>query len=473
MSTSLPEALLRSLSKLSHFDPQAFLAAHEMEQPLVSVHMNSGKPILDEGQWPARFTDPPFEISGPVPWACDGWYLSRRPSFTLDPLFHAGGYYVQEASGMFLSYVLRQTLDLSKKIKALDLCAAPGGKSTMIQSHLSADSLLVSNEVIKTRVPVLYENMTKWGRANGVVTQNDPVHFKQVPDFFDLMLIDAPCSGSGLFRKDPEAMVKWSPELVGHCCQRQHRILQDVWDSLKEGGLLIYSTCSYSKEENEDVLDWVFQHQPCSSLALFPNPAWGIVETRADLSGAYGYRFYPDKLSGEGFFLSVLRKEGTRGSGTGQVQTRTVKISNHPERISKTAEKQLKHWIRDGAVQYVPVGEAIHGIPQGLVDDFNRLKNALYLKKAGIRLGKSGENDWIPDHELALADILSENQHCLNLEKKEALEFLQGNSLELGQGERGWCLVRYEGLGLGWVKLLDKRINNYYPKSWRIRQSIF
>ena len=462
--------LLNALSKLEQFDRHAFLAAHQAESPLVSVHMNPGKPILQNGCWPAFFADPPFQISGPVPWASDACYLDRRPSFTQDPLFHAGTYYVQEASGMFLAFVLQQIADLSQKLRVLDLCAAPGGKSTLIQSLISAESLLVSNEVIKTRVPVLYENITKWGGANVMVTHNDPVHFKQLPGFFDLMLMDAPCSGSGLFRKDPEAMDKWSPELVGLCAQRQHRILQDVWGTLKESGLLIYSTCSYSKEENEDVLDWIAQQHHCTSLRLSPDPSWHIVETRSDQAGAYGYRFYPDKVSGEGFFLAVLRKDGEAESLLRNTPMRSAKSNQSTERISKTAEKQLSRWIRDGSVQYVAVGEAIHGIPAGQVSDFGSIKNVLYLKKAGIRLGKSGENDWIPDQELALANILNDQAQCLDLGKPDALDFLRGNNLEVGGAEKGWRLVRYQGFGLGWVKMLEKRINNYYPKSWRIRQ---
>jgi len=432
--------------------------------------MNPGKPILTAGRWPAYVAEPPFEISGPVPWASDAWYLERRPSFTLDPFFHAGAYYVQEASGMFLAFALQQTIDLTKKIKVLDLCAAPGGKSTLIQSLISPESLLVSNEVIKTRLPVLYENMTKWGRANGMVTHNDPAHFKQLPGFFDVLVIDAPCSGSGLFRKDPEAAARWSPDLVRLCCQRQHRILQDIWDTLKEDGLLIYATCSYSKEENEDVLDWIGQQQHCSSLRLNPDPDWHIVETRSDQAGAYGYRFYPDKVSGEGFFLAVLKKEGPSESLVNDRSLRFAKGISLPERINKTAEKQLSRWIRDDSIQYLPVGDALHGIPKGLVSDFSKIKNTLYLKKAGIRLGKPGENDWIPDHELALADILSEKPQRLVLGKKDALDFLRGNNLEMEIREKGWCLVSYHGLGLGWIKMLDKRMNNYYPKSCRIRQ---
>jgi 16S rRNA C967 or C1407 C5-methylase (RsmB/RsmF family) len=174
--------------------------------------------------------------------------------------------------------------------------------------------MLLSNEVIKSRVPVLYQNMTKWGNANGIISNNDPEDFSKLPGFFDLLLIDAPCSGSGLFRKDPEASKGWSPELVRLCSQRQKRILADAWICLKENGFLIYSTCSYSKEENEDLLDQLFRDNDCESVCLSPDPLWNIVETRSDRS--HGYRFYPDKLAGEGFFLSVIQKKRSGESAT-------------------------------------------------------------------------------------------------------------------------------------------------------------
>jgi len=455
---------------MDHFDPQAFRSVHDSGEQVISVHMNPGKPIMQDGCWPDDFTDPPFQISGKVPWAKDAWYLSTRPSFTLDPLFHAGTYYVQEASGLFLAFALKQVADLSGKLNVLDLCAAPGGKSTLIQSLISAESLLVSNEVIKSRVPVLYQNITKWGGANGFVSNNDPAHFKQLPGFFDLVIIDAPCSGSGLFRKDPQAADGWSLESVNLCSQRQRRILTDAWDTLKENGFLIYSTCSYSKEENEDIVDGIFQQFNCVSVPLTPDPAWHIIETCSEHAGALGYRFYPDKIRGEGFFLSVIQKKEPVGAiTTVRSNLRVTYAKQNPERISKTAVKQLGNWIDAGSFHYVAAGEGIHALQPGLADDFIQLKKALYLKKAGIRLGKEGENDWIPDHELALADILNEKPSRLDLEKPDALRFLRGESFEKGAGEKGWHQIRYRNHGLGWVKMLDKRINNYYPKSWRIR----
>jgi 16S rRNA C967 or C1407 C5-methylase (RsmB/RsmF family)/NOL1/NOP2/fmu family ribosome biogenesis protein len=472
LASRLPSDFLQSVSKLDHINRAAFLAVHEFGDQPVSVHMNVGKPVLTNGRWADWVNEAPFEISGRVPWAPDAFYLSTRPSFTLDPFFHAGNYYVQEASGMFLAYAMKKIIGESRNLKILDLCAAPGGKSTLIQSLIPAESLLVSNEVIRTRVPVLYQNMVKWGRANGIVSNNDPAHFKQLPGFFDLILIDAPCSGSGLFRKDPKSAATWSLDLVRLCGKRQQRILADAWDSLKENGFLIYSTCSYSKEENEDILDVIFRENNCVSIALTPNPEWNIIETISDEAGAYGYRFYPDRVSGEGFFISVIQKKEPAGSAGTIVKSNrgNKRNSEKPIRLTPDVEKQIDNWVQKGDIRFVEVGDSIHALPSGLVNDFELLKNNLYLKKAGVRVGKAGDTDWIPDHELALADILKENVMTLDVEKPDAIRFLRGEPFETAFQGKGWWILSFCGQRLGWVKMLEKRMNNYYPKSWRIRQ---
>jgi len=464
LTAHLPAELIRSLGKLDHFDPGAFRSIHESGDQLVSVHMNPGKPILRDNNWPMEINETPFEISNPVPWAADAYYLSSRPSFTLDPLFHAGLYYVQEASGMFVSYAIKQTVDLTQNLRILDLCAAPGGKSTLLQSLISPGSLLVSNEVIKSRVSVLYQNMTKWGFANGIITNNDPSHFKKLPGFFDVILIDAPCSGSGLFRKDPESAKTWNTDLVQLCSKRQRRILTDVWDSLKDDGLMIYSTCSYSREENEDILDFVFQQHPCISIQLSPDPAWNIIKTNSEKAGAYGYRFYPDKVLGEGFFLSVIQKKQP------VAYLRKSKINRNLVRVSVSTINRIDTWIQENSLNYIKIGESIHALPEALLNEFEMLKNNFYLKKAGIRIGKEGVNELIPDHELALANFLKHDSALLDLSKADALRYLRGEPFGIKSSEKGWQAVGFLEHRMGWVKLIEKRMNNYYPKSWRIRQ---
>lgn len=246
----LPENLLQSLKEVEGFNEECFVKVHESGEQVTSIRINPNKFSIDNFQ---------FSIENQIPWSQYGFYLKERPSFTFDPLFHAGCYYVQEASSMFLEQALKQLTDLSKSIKVLDVCASPGGKSTHIQSLISSESLLVSNEIIKSRNRILIDNMIKWGSKNVVVTNNDPSAFQKLEGYFDVVVVDAPCSGSGLFRKNEEAIDEWSLHNVQMCSRRQQKILADVLAALKENGVLIYSTCSYSKEEDEDISDWLVE----------------------------------------------------------------------------------------------------------------------------------------------------------------------------------------------------------------------
>jgi len=237
----LPGEFLDSLIGVKGFGKEAFEKVHATGEQVTSIRINSSKPVT-------KLANQSINQLTKIPWSEFGYYLKQRPSFTFDPLFHAGCYYVQEASSMFLEQALKQTVDLSRPLKVLDLCAAPGGKSTHIQSLISGESLLVSNEVIRSRANILKSNIIKWGCNNVVVTNNDPRDFLQLENYFDVIVVDAPCSGSGLFRRDEDAMKEWSPDNVALCSQRQQRILADVWPALKKNGVLIYYTCSYSKE---------------------------------------------------------------------------------------------------------------------------------------------------------------------------------------------------------------------------------
>ena len=253
------------------------------------------------GEW-SNIHHSPLTIHEKIPWAEHGYYLESRPSFTFDPLFHAGCYYVQEASSMFLEQALKQTVDLSHPLKVLDLCAAPGGKSTHLLSLISNESLLVSNEVIRSRANILNDNIAKWGCSNVIVTNNDPRDFQRIENYFDVIVVDAPCSGSGLFRRDSEAIEEWSEQNVALCSQRQQRILADVLPALKNGGMLIYSTCSYSKQEDEEICEWLINELKIESLKLKFEENWNVIESDD------GYRFWPDKVKGEGFFIACFRK---------------------------------------------------------------------------------------------------------------------------------------------------------------------
>ncbi len=265
MSSKLPSRLIQSLQNTTGFDEQLFIEAHEEAAP-ISVRFQPIKYSLFNEH--SSIGNLQLPITNAVPWCPLAYYLSERPSFTFDPLFHAGLYYVQEASSMFLWEVLRQTIgEKGTKQKVLDVCAAPGGKSTLLSSFFT-NGMVVANEVIKSRANILSENITKWGNDNVIVTNNDPVHFQKLDSFFDVMLIDAPCSGSGLFRKDKDAINEWSEEAVILCSLRQQRIVADVYPCLQQGGLLIYSTCSYSPEEDENILDWMMDTFQLSSIKI-------------------------------------------------------------------------------------------------------------------------------------------------------------------------------------------------------------
>ncbi|TAF50131.1 MAG: hypothetical protein EAZ62_08255, partial [Sphingobacteriia bacterium] len=299
MNRDLPAALLQDLHEVPGFDPKAFEAVHAQSQAPASLRLHPVKPSCTFDQ-----------LGEPIPWCPSGRYLPERPSYVFDPAWHAGAYYVQEASSMFLWQALSQTVGSHTSEKwVLDLCAAPGGKSTLLQSFF-LDGMVVSNEIIKSRTAILAENSTKWGMGNDVITQNDPADFAALPHFFDVLVIDAPCSGSGLFRRDPQAIDEWSPAQVLVCAQRQEKILAAALPCLKPGGVLIYSTCSYSLAENEALADYLALEQGLVSLTLQTDPSWNIVETSAPRSGAKGYRFYPHRLRGEGFYLSVFQKMG-------------------------------------------------------------------------------------------------------------------------------------------------------------------
>lgn len=446
----LPEQLLNGLQGLDGFDEQAFIAAHR-QAAAISVRLN---PAKDIGL---------FGANERVPWCPSGLYLPERPIFTLDPAFHAGAYYVQEASSMFLDYLVKHVVAGSKSIRVLDLCAAPGGKSTLLASLLDPESLLVSNEVIRTRAPVLEENIVRWGYSNNWVTGNDPKDFANLPGYFDVIVVDAPCSGSGLFRKDEQAIGEWSEANVALCSQRQHRILADVWPALKQGGILVYATCSYSLQEDEQVLDWLVNEFAAESLKVDIPAEWGIVAALS-AKGITGYRFFPDKVKGEGFFIAALRK------------TADVPELRYPK--SKPAgdrkmQQMAAYLVKDKAFSVFQMNNGEYSAIDTLHEaDWQLLHKALYLRKAGLRLGSPSAKEWLPAHDVALSIDANPRLPSVDVTSEQALRFLKREEMGTSRAEKGWYIVRYRGLGLGWVKSLGNRVNNYLPKHWRIRMEI-
>ncbi len=455
MATQLPTSLLNSLQPAPGFDRNAFEAVHASGEQVTSVRINPSKCTIENVKFKTEA----------IPWSSFGYYLEQRPSFTLDPLLHAGCYYVQEASSMFLEQALKQTVDLSQPLKVLDLCAAPGGKSTLIQSLISADSLLLSNEVIKSRSNILQENLTKWGATNVVVTSNDPKDFSRLPGFFDVMVIDAPCSGSGLFRRDPSVIEEWSEANVMLCSQRQQRIVADALPSLKKNGILIYCTCSYSVEEDEAVVDWMCNELDVGGLRLEVNAGWNIVQSFSPKYKAACYRFYPDKVKGEGFFIACLQNKGGDEGTAQSFKQKTTKLS-------KAEQQSVAEWISpDAPMHLFRHKEDVIAVPQGFESIIPLLQDRLYLRQAGINLGKLVNGALIPDHALALSTIYSNSLPKIALNIEQALQYLRRADVFPGTQHKGWALMQYEGHNLGWAKLLPNRLNNYYPKEWRILKS--
>lgn len=279
------------------------IGAFDEEAP-VSVRLN---PRLAEGCQPTV-----ADSDAPVPWCQEGYYLQARPPFTFDPLLHAGGYYVQEAASMFVTHILRHFM--GHPLAVLDLCAAPGGKSTAMRSVLPADCMLISNEPMGTRAQILLENITKWGAPNCLVTNNYPGDFRKAKLKFDIILCDVPCSGEGMFRKDPNAITEWSTQHVEKCWQLQREIVADAWECLNPGGLLIYSTCTFNTKENEENIQWILDHYDAEVLAVPVDPAWQITGSLLEGFDKPVYRFIPGITRGEGLFACALRKAGTATS---------------------------------------------------------------------------------------------------------------------------------------------------------------
>lgn len=413
----------------------------------------------DTGKW----ISPPVDVQ-PVPWTAQGYYLSQRPFFTFDPFIHAGAYYVQEASSMLLEQAFLQATAGTTGLRVLDLCAAPGGKSTHLESLLPENSILVSNEVIKSRAAILCENLTKWGSDRVVVTNNDPAAFARLDGFFDVIVVDAPCSGSGLFRREPELVVEWGLPQVQLCSQRQQRILADVLPALKQEGILIYSTCSYSAAEDETILDWLVSEFGLEPMRISLQSEWGVTEVNS-AAGAFGYRCWPDQVKGEGFFIACFRN--TQGAGRMVARSRKEKLN----KASKKDAAAAASWVQAAGQGFYMQGEQLFIFPEHLERDLQALMQAsLYLQQAGVTLGKMANGQLIPDHALALYSRRNPGLVAITLNQEQALQYLRRDEviLDNSNSPRGWLLAQYQGQTLGWLKQLDRRINNYYPKEWRI-----
>jgi 16S rRNA C967 or C1407 C5-methylase (RsmB/RsmF family)/NOL1/NOP2/fmu family ribosome biogenesis protein len=450
MAVQFPEAFKAKMQHQLGDNYAAFESAHA-EEPPVSVRRN-----------PLKKWEPTVPVER-IPWTQHGLYLSHRPSFTADPLFHAGCYYVQEASSMFVEQAIRQHLPTSQSLRVLDLCAAPGGKSTHALSILPPDALVVSNEVIRSRVNVLSENIQKWGYPNAVVTNNDPKDFAFLTGFFDVIIVDAPCSGEGLFRKDPNAINEWSQNNVAICSQRQRRIVQDIWSCLKANGLLIYSTCTYNDVEDEGTIRWIKDNFACSVLPL-DTKDWNI--DSSEEARLPTYHFYPHRIRGEGFFLAAIRKEQSEPeTKIRSKQTFAVPVKKHVEEVAA--------WINTPELRFIQRDEIIQALPSQHHDAIHFLAQQLRVVYAGTFIAAAKQNKLVPEHALALSiGISKERLNSIELSEKEAIQYLRKDQLSIQSDKKGFALATYHDVPLGWLNLITGRINNLYPSDWRIRMQI-
>lgn len=449
---------VRLLEESMGVDRAAALVAALDQPPVVSLRLNPEKIKKYDTTQPRETVSAALSwaqqnglpADAPVAWCRDGVYLSDKPSFTTDPLFHAGAYYVQEASSMAIEKLLEYWQPAGQP-RLLDLCASPGGKSThgiSLMQRLEregkiTDFLWVANEVIASRATTLADNLVTWGDPRAVVACNDPADFKDLEDFFDVILVDAPCSGEGMFRKDHAAREEWTADSPAFCAARQRRILEDVWPSLRPGGLLVYSTCTFNALENEENVAFIASQLGANCL----------------LSEHY----YPGEQRGEGFFLAILCKDG--GAATAPIRLRKSE-----KRWPLVKEKLSYGWAAMPVVLRNKEG-LVKAIPQAWDDAITYLEGRLRVLRSGTAMGRWKGKDWVPEHDYAQSlgfDPVS--CPCIELSLEDALTYLRGGAPDLSAYPKGYAVLTYQGFPLGFAKNLGNRCNNLYPAHLRIRK---
>lgn len=450
-----PEAFIRQMRQSIGDSSWSALEAALAEAPPISIRLNKHRVPDDLSLLPMQ--------DGRVPWHPDGYYLKERPVFTLDPLFHAGAYYVQEASSMFIYEILRQTGRLERKgLRVLDLCAAPGGKTTLLYDAINGR--LTANEVVPNRASILRENLERWGALNVAVLSGQVDQFVHSSTQYDVILVDAPCSGEGMFRKDPAAIGEWSLEQVQVCARRQEGILEGIESVLAPGGLLIYSTCTYNRAENDaNFLAFCGTHSFVPVELDIPE-SWGIVRTDG------GYQFYPHLVRGEGFFAAACEKPGdsvtVSASGGGSFRQLVPLPKRQRGLVDEWVERpeELGYWqTPSGEILALPLDQEFY---LKSIDPF------FGAKWFGCLIGQIKGSDFIPSHSFAMSRIVGQRIPRVALDRDQALVYLKKENPEVVQAPRGWVLATYGGLALGWMKVMPNRINNYLPSERRIRMRV-
>jgi 16S rRNA C967 or C1407 C5-methylase (RsmB/RsmF family)/NOL1/NOP2/fmu family ribosome biogenesis protein len=411
-----------------------------------------------------------FDGEAPIGWCTQGVYLPSRPSFTMDPLFHAGCYYVQEASSMFVSQYVDSLQD-SVPLLALDLCAAPGGKSTLLLSSLPVGSLLFANEIVRQRCMILKENVIKWGNPNIIVTNNHSSDYNKSSLKFDVILCDAPCSGEGMFRKDAVSIHEWSAENVMLCAHRQKEILSDIWTNLKPGGLLIYSTCTYNIFEDELTARFIRDELKGQPVSINLKSDWGVDPVNYAGDDIPVYHFFPHRCRGEGFFICGFKKQ----SYTQEVDRNHKKLMRnlHKHKIACSFPGIIKNWIKQSEDYIFEVSSSgdIYAFPASQIDTLYAARQYLNIIYYGIHVASKKGKDYKPAHSLAMNTLLTPNSFpVVEVDYATAISYLRSESIVLPDVGRGYVLLTFNGYPLGFVNNVGNRANNLYPDSWRIKK---
>lgn len=464
---NLPEAFLEKMEQLLGSEFEAFLNSYDDER-VQGLRFNTLKSDLESFLVHNRER---FDLKE-IPWCREGFYYRQETRPGRHPYHEAGVYYIQEPSAM----AVVSLLDPQPGDKVLDLCAAPGGKTTHIAGRLRGEGLLVSNEIHPARARILSQNVERMGIGNAVVTNEDSGRLKKYfPEFFDRIVVDAPCSGEGMFRKDEQARAEWSEENVRICAARQQEILDNAADMLRPGGMMVYSTCTFSPEEDEEGIAGFLERHPEFSIVTVPaeeklpglsaaRPEWSR-PARADM--AETYRIWPHKAGGEGHYLALLLKAGEERDMVRKKKMHTPKYWNDRNGI-----KVVQEFLRDTCTAFeiqperlVLFGDQIYQIPDEM-PDFSGLK----VLRPGLHLGTLKKNRLEPSHALALFLRPKQVRFHISLagEEQPILDYLRGNTLPDEEGRKGWTLVCVDGYSVGWAKASSGILKNHYPKGLRI-----
>ena len=435
----LPEEFTQNMKQLLNEEQWSLFTKGMQENPPVSVRINPKKSTRIPG-----FMEEVATLE-PVPWSTYGYYLDKRPNFTFDPLLHAGAYYVQEASSMFVEHVIKELI--TKSVCMLDLCAAPGGKSIASRSVLHEGSLLVSNEPIRTRAQVLMENIQKWGHPNCMVTSSYPADYSRSGAMFDVVLCDVPCSGEGMFRKDPVAISEWNGQKVEKCWHLQREIVLDAWKCLLPGGILIYSTCTFNTKENEENIRFFIDELQAIPVAIPTIPEWSITGSLLKGFEEPVYRFIPGISRGEGLFMCVLKKKG---------EPKT----NDCRSLRKMIHENTHLLFCSDSISYKNDGD-------------NKLNKSSKRQNSKTKTKEKAVDNTPPNHAEALAETLEKGKYPqVELSYTDAMKYLRREAITLPPDTpRGIIVVCFKQLPLGFVKNIGNRANNLYPQNWKIKST--